>query len=131
MIKAATIVARYRQFLADQPPGARQHAKNISLPINKAKGIDRAIQNENAVSKEKGEDVVKPDRRDIRPEDVFPDVPRHMGVLNLVQTGKDLSHALEKQVPKDKGYDVVRNLSQYLIRTEGNGAEGTAEGKRK
>lgn len=131
MIKAATIVARYRLYLAAQPPGARQQAKNNALPINKAKGIDRTITNENAVSKEKGDDVVKPDRRDIRPEDVFPDVPRHMGVLNLVQTGRDLSNALEKQVPKDKGYDVVRNLSQYLIRTEGNGAAGTAEGKRK
>lgn len=131
MIKAATIVARYRLYLAAQPPGARQQAKVNALPINKAKGIDRAITNENAVSKEKGSDVVKPDRRDIRPEDVFPDVPRHMGVLNLVQTGRDLSNALENQVPKDKGYDVVRNLSQYLIRTEGNGAEGTAEGKKR
>jgi hypothetical protein len=128
---AATVVARYRTVMAEQQPGGRQKAKSNSLPINKAKGISQELKNENAVSKEKGSDIVKPERRDIRPEDVFPDVPKNMGVLNLVQTGDDLSRAIDKQVPKDKGFDVVRNLSQYLIRTEGNGADGTAEGKRK
>jgi hypothetical protein len=38
-----------------------------------------------------------------------------MGVLNLAETGKDLSRALDRQVPKDKGYDEVSNLSQYLL----------------
>lgn len=124
------VVAAYRRFQADQPAGARQKAKRNTAPINKAKGIDRTVVKENAVSKTKGEDVVKPDSRDIQPKDVFNPTPRNMGVYSLVESGKDLSHALEKQVPKDKGHDVVYNLSQYLIRTDGNGGEGTAEGKK-
>jgi hypothetical protein len=44
-----------------------------------------------------------------------------MGVRNFAETGKDLQKALDRQIPKDKGYDTVRNLSQYLIRTQGGG----------
>lgn len=118
------------QRLADQAPGARQKARKNTTPINKPKGIDRDIVRENGASKTKGEDVVKPQSKDITPKDVFTPTPNNTGVLNLVQTGKDLSKALATQVPKDKGYDVVKNLSQYLIRTEGNGEEGTQEGKK-
>lgn len=125
------VVAAYRLRLAEQAPGARQKAKQLATPINKPKGIDRGVVKENGVSKTKGEDVVKPHSRDIQPKDVFPATPNNTGVLSLVQSGKDLSQALEKQVPKDKGHDVVYNLSQYLIRTEGNGGEGTQEGKKK
>lgn len=114
------VVAAYRRNLqADQAPGARQRARKNTQPINKPKGIDRDVVKENGVSKEKGEDIVKPQSKDIRPKDVFTPTPDNTGVLSLVQSGKDLSKALEKQVPKDKGHDVVYNLSQYLIRTEG------------
>lgn len=116
--------------LADQAPGARQKARKNSIPINKPKGIDRDVVKENGLSKTKGEDVVKPQSKDITPKDVFTPTPNNTGVLSLAQSGKDLSKALSSQVPKDKGYDVVRNLSQYLIRTEGNGEEGTQEGKK-
>lgn len=125
---ARRVVARFKQ--ADQQPGARQKAWKNTTPINKPKGIGREVTKDYAVSKDEGGEVVEADRRDLRPEDVFNVTPDQTGVLNLAQSGKDLSKAIEKQVPKDKGYDVVRNLSQYLIRTEGNGAEGTAEGKK-
>jgi hypothetical protein len=124
------VVAAYRHRQADQAPGARQKAKQNVTPINKPKGIDRDVVKENGASKTKGDDTVKPHSRDIQPKDVFPATPNNTGVLSLVQSGKDLSNALEKQVPKDKGHDVVYNLSQYLIRTEGNGGEGTQEGKK-
>lgn len=122
------LAARYR--CADQPPGARQKARKNTKPINSPKGIDRDVLKENGVSKTKGEDVVKPQSRDITPKDVFNPTPNNTGVYSLAETGKDLSKALGNQVPKDKGYDVVYNLSQYLIRTEGNGEEGTEEGKK-
>jgi len=125
------VVAAYRHRRADQVPGARQKAKQNVTPINKPKGIDRDVVKDNGVSKTKGEDIIKPHSRDIQPKDVFPATPNNTGVLSLVQSGKDLSNALDKQVPKDKGYDVAYNLSQYLIRTEGNGGEGTEEGKKK
>ena len=125
---ARRVVSRFKQ--ADQQPGARQKAWKNTTPVNKPKGISRDVIKDYGSSKEEGEGVVEADRRDIRPEDVFNPTPDQTGVLNLAQSGKDLSKAIEKQVPKDKGYDVVRNLSQYLIRTKGNGAGGTAEGKK-
>jgi len=128
VISARRIVVRFKQ--ADQAPGARQKAWKNTTPINKPKGIGTAITKDYGTSKDEGDDIVEPDRRDLRPEDVFTPTPDQTGVLNLVQSGKDLSKAISNQIPKDKGYDVVRNLSQYLIRTEGNGAKGTAEGKK-
>jgi len=122
------VVLAYRRQ-ADQIPGARQKAKSNSLPINRPKGIAPTVVRDNGVSKTKGDDTVKPQRKDIQPKDVFPATPNNTGVLSLAQTGRDLSKALDKQIPKDKGYDVVNNLSQYLIRTEGNGESGTEEGK--
>lgn len=122
------VVARFKQ--ADQAPGARQEAWKNTTPLNKPKGIVKNVTHDYGASKDAGDDVVEADSRDIRPEDVFNPTPNQTGVLNLAETGKDLSRAIENQVPKDKGYDVVRNLSQYLIRTEGNGAKGTAEGKK-
>lgn len=119
----------YRYKLAEQVPGGRQKARRNTAPINKPKGIDRDIVRENGESKDQGEDITKPHSRDITPKDVFPPTPNNTGVLNLVETGHDLQRALSTQVPKDKGHDVVHNLSQYLIRTKGNGEKGTEEGK--
>lgn len=122
------IVAAF-QRLADQPPGARQQAKNNATPINKPKGIDKVVVKENGAQVAAGEDTITPQKRDIQPKDVFPPTPNNTGVYSLAETGKDLSKAI-KQVKKDKGHDVVYNLSQYLIRTDGNGGAGTEEGKK-
>jgi len=116
---AHRVVARYLQ--ADQPAGARNLAVRHTHPINKPHGIDTDIVKEHARGVDHRHDQLKPDRRDIRPEDVFAGTPNQMGVRNLAETGRDLQNALDKQVPKDKGYDTVYNLSQYLIRTEGGG----------
>jgi hypothetical protein len=128
-IAARRVVARYLQRLADQPAGARQEARKNTQPINKPKGIERSIQKENGESKTKGEDIMKSDKRDIQPKDVFPSLPKNTAVRNFAETGKDLSKALDRQVPKDKGYETVYNLSQYLIRTDGGG-EGGPKGKK-
>lgn len=106
---------------ADQPPGARSEAKRHTHPVNKPKGIDKDIVSEHGRGVNHRDDSVSPDKRDIRPEDVFAGTPNQMGVRNFAETGKDLQKALDTQVPKDKGYDTVSNLSQYLIRTEGGG----------
>ena len=107
---------------ADQPPGMRKDVKDLTEPANRLKGIDRQLARDHGQLMDQGiEDTVKPQRRDIRPEDVFHPKPDQVGVLNLVETGKDLSKAIRTQIPKDKGYDVVHNLSQYLIETQGGG----------
>ena len=113
------VVARFLE--AAQPPKARQEAVKHTHPINKPKGIDKTVVKEQGKDISNIEESVSPHRRDIRPEDVFPGLPNNVAVLSLAQTGKDLQKALDKQVPKDKGYDTVSNLSQYLIRTEGGG----------
>jgi hypothetical protein len=100
---------------ADQPPGARQDARQRTRPVNKPRGISPQLVKDNGESRAEGEDVTKPHHRDIQPKDVFSPTPNNLGVLNLAETGKDLSRALDRQVPKDKGYDEVSNLSQYLL----------------
>jgi hypothetical protein len=117
-VLALRVAAR---FQANQAPGARQEAKKLTHPINKPKGIDPDIVAEHARGVNHRKDTAKPEKRDIRPEDVFAGTPAQMGVRNLAETGKGLDKALDKQVPKDKGHDAVSNLSQYLIRTEGGG----------
>lgn len=122
---AQRVLRRWLQKLADQNPKHRSRARSLTQPINKPKSIPRRVQ------KEMGErmptsDNTKPDRKDIQPKDVFTPTTKDMGVLNLVETGKDFS---EKQVRQDKGFDTANNLSQYLIRTEGGG-EGGPEGKK-
>jgi IS5 family transposase len=114
--------------LADQPPGQRKKDKDLTKPVNLPKGIDRALVKEHGKPMSEGQDdTVDPHRRDIRPEDVFYPKPNQIGVLNLAQTGKDLAKAIEKKVPKDKGYDTVKNLSQYLIETGGGGGTEPVE----
>lgn len=109
------VVAAYKK--ANQPSGARQITRQNALPMNSPRGISKGIQQANGVQTLL-EDSIKPDRRDILPKDVFPATSKNTGVLNLVQTGNDSTKAL-KQIPKDKGYDEVSNLSQYLIKTRG------------
>jgi hypothetical protein len=106
---------------------ARQEAQRRTHPVNKPRGIDPDIVAEHARGVEdRRKDTVSPGRRDVRPEDVFAGTPDQMGVRNLAETGKDLSKVIRNQIPKDKGYDAVRNLSQYLIQTEGGGGADPA-----
>lgn len=128
---AHRIVVRFLDRLADQPPGQRKRVHEMARPINKPKGIDRSVIREDAESKKPDEeaDITKPHSRDIQPKDLFsPPLPKNVAVRDFAETGKDLSKALDKQIPKDKGYETVDNLSQYLITTEGGG-EGGPEGK--
>lgn len=125
---ALRVAARF-QRLADQAPGQRQHAQKLTQPINRPKGIDREIAESHGDVMNGTSEAVEPDRRDVRPWDVFAPTPNQMGVLNLAQTGHGLEKATEKQIQKDKGYETVKNLSQYLIRTDGGG-EGGPQGKK-
>lgn len=116
------VAARHqRLFLADQPPGERKRDQILTKPINKPHGIEKSIVDEHARGVEDRKDIVPPDRRDIRPEDVFHGTPNQMNVRNLAETGKELDERTKKQIEKDKGYDTVKNLSQFLIRTDGGG----------
>ncbi len=114
------VVARWKG--ADNAPGARQHAQQLTTPINPPKGISKPIvRNQGKTDTSYSNETSSPDRRDVRPEDVFNLTPDVGGVLNFAETGKDLSNAIDRQIPKDKGYDAVSNLSQYLISTKGGG----------
>ena len=115
---AKRVLARFLQ-LAET---SRAHARDLTNPINKPKGIDKAIvKDQGETIDDYNDETVKPMRNDVRPEDVFPGLPSDMGVLNCAETGHGLEKALEKQIPKDKGYDNVSNLSQYLIESAGGG----------
>jgi hypothetical protein len=106
----------------------RKEIKDLVKPINAPKGINRMIVRENGQEMNADhEDTVAPDKRDLRPQDVFFPKPNQTGVRNLAETGKDLSKAINTQVPKDKGYDSVYNLSQYLIETGGGGSGKPAQ----
>ncbi len=120
--RMAVRVARRFLRLAGQPPGARQQAVRLTHPINKPKGIDRDIVKENARGvADPHDEVTSPPKRDLRPEDVFAGTPSQMSVRNFAETGNDLQRVLDTQIQRDKGYPVVKNLSQYLIETNGGG----------
>ena len=108
-------------FLADQPPGERRRDQILTKPINTPHGIEKSIVQEHARGVNHRENQVTPNKRDIRPEDVFHGTPNQMNVRNLAETGKELDERTKKQIERDKGYDTVKNLSQFLIRTEGGG----------
>jgi hypothetical protein len=125
---ALRIVARF-QRQADQAPGARKETRDLVRPINTPKGMSRDTLKDYVTTDEVRADTVAPDRRDIRPVDVFQPKPRNMNVLNLANKGwpgtsedyGDMEKAIRKQIPKDKGYATVSNLSQYLVETKGGG----------
>ena len=115
---------------ADQPSGARQDATRSVKPINHPKGISHETVREYVRTEDDyNKETVDPTHTDIRPKDVFQPKPRHMNVLDYVNKGwpgnasdyTDMQHALKHEIPKDKGHATVKNLSQYLIRTEGGG----------
>jgi hypothetical protein len=100
----------------------RKEVKDIVKPINNPKGISREIVRDYGQEMNSDhEDTINPNRRDLRPRDVFFPKPDQTSVLNLAETGKDLSKVIRQQIPKDKGYTTIRNLSQYLIETGGGG----------
>lgn len=122
------VAARYQRRLADQPPGARKETRDLVTPINKPKGLSRETVKDYAKTKEL-EDSIKPNKRDLRPQDVFKPLPKNVNVLDYVTKGwpgdstdyQDMDKAINKQIPKDKGYKTVSDLSQYLIETDGGG----------
>ena len=114
---------------AANPSNARQDARDLLTPINKPKGIAPSTVREQALT-DKGRDTeTKADKRDITPRDVFTPKPKNMNVLDYVRKGwpgdstdyKDMEKAIRNQIPKDKGFDTVKNLSQYLVETGGGG----------
>jgi len=122
------VAARFQKRAA-QPADAKDDALRLTSPINPARGIAPSTVKEHVRTETDIADQVEPDHRDILPEDVFTPKPRNMNVLDYVRKGwpgdsatyQDMTKALEHQVPKDKGYHTVFNLSQYLVRTEGGG----------
>jgi hypothetical protein len=121
------VAARF--LLADQGPGARKDTKDLVKPINSPKGISKTTIKDCVTTHDDRDDAVAPDRRDLRPEDVFQPKPMNMNVRDLVNKGwpgvsddyQDMQTAIRKQIPKDKGYATVKNLSQYLVETSGGG----------
>lgn len=125
---ALRVAARFER-VADQPPGARKEVRDLVKPINKPKGISRDTVREYVTTESDRADGTEPDRRDLRPSDVFQPKPNNMNVLDYVNKGwpgtdndyEDMEKAIRKQIPKDKGYATVSNLSQYLVETGGGG----------
>lgn len=125
------VAARF-QRCADQPAGQRRKDRKLTKPVNPPRGISRDVVEQNGRTEEDHHDeehTTTPHRTDIQPKDVFTPKPRNMNVLNYVQQGwpgeaddyDGMDHVIRNQVPRDKGWDTVKNLSQYLIKTEGGG----------
>lgn len=119
------VFRRWLQKLADQAPGQRKRVRDLTKPINPPKGLDKDLRREQGMTMAEGEDNIKPDRKDIAVKDIYSPNRNSQGVQNLVETGQGFT---QKQVQKDKGFENVKNLSQYLIRTEGGSGDGP-EGK--
>lgn len=116
------VAARFQR--ADQ--SVREKADEDVTPVNPPKGISRKVVKDFGETG-KREDGTKPAPDDIRPKDVFKPLPKDVNVYNYVSKGyKDMERAIG-QVPKDKGYDTVKNLSQYLIETKGGGGTPPVE----
>lgn len=123
---ALRVAARF-QRTADQPPGARKDVRDLVKPINAPKGMSKQTIKDYVLTDEGRDDTTEPDRRDIQPKDVFQPKPKNMNVLDLARKGwpgtandyQDMDNAIRTQVPKDKGYATVKNLSQYLVETGG------------
>lgn len=99
----------------------RKDVRELTHPINRPKGVDPSVVREQGKQDLSLEESIAPKRTDIQPADVFPGNPKWVAVQSLVTKPKGMEKAIEKQIPKDKGYDAVSNLSQYLIETAGGG----------
>lgn len=124
---AVRVAARFKQ--AAQGPGARKDVQELVKPINKPKGMSRSTVRDYVKTYGNRTEATAPDVGDIRPEDVFQPKPKNMNVLDLAIKGwpgvsedyQGMEKAIRKQIPKDKGYATVKNLSQYLVETDGGG----------
>jgi hypothetical protein len=125
---ALRVTARFEKQ-ADGAAGARKDTKELVKPINNPKGITKSTIKDSVTTQTKGEEVTKPDSRDLRPQDVFQPKPVNINVRSLVDEAwpgvsddySGMEKAIRKQIPKDKGYATVKNLSQYLVETGGGG----------
>lgn len=107
----------------------RKDVRDSVQSINKTKGMSRETLNDYVYTDDSKDDTVSPARKDKRPEDIFSPKPRNMNVSDYARKGwpgtaddyVDMQKALRKQIPKDKGYDNVSQLSQYLVETNGGG----------
>lgn len=117
----ARVAARYVERQADQIPGQRRETQKNVTPINKPLNVPPQIKREQA-QEHPPEDGIKPERKDIRPKDVFNVTPNDVGVRNFAETGRDnQTGKVDRRIKDDAGFATVKNLSQYLIRTEGGG----------
>jgi len=122
------VAARFQRE-ADQPLGARKETRYLVTPVNKPKGISKETVKNYIKTEDEMPESMKADKRDLIPKDLFQPTPNNVNMINYVNKGwpgdsstyQDMEQALNKQVPKDKGYKTVSNLSQYLLQTEGGG----------
>lgn len=118
----ADIAARFVARAAGQAPGSRRKVRENVTPVNRLLNVPTKIQKQEGKEQPPKEDGAKADRRDIRPQDVFKLTPENAGVRNFAETGRDnQSGKVDVRIKDDRGFATVRNLSQYLIRTEGGG----------
>lgn len=121
-MKDITLILRVasRFLQADQPPGMRKEVRDLVSPVNRPKGINRDVIKDHGKALDDGnDDTISPNRKDIRPKDVFIPKIDQVSVRNLAETGTGMEKVIRNKIPKDKGYDTVHNLSQYLIETGG------------
>jgi hypothetical protein len=120
------VVARFEKQAA---ASKRKDTKDLVKPINNPKGILKTTIKDSVTTEDGRSETTEPARKDLRPQDIFQPKPCNINVRNLVNQGwpgvsddySDMEKAIRKQIPKDKGYGTVKNLSQYLVETGGGG----------
>ena len=126
----APIVLRVAARFLRQSSKVRQDAAKAVKPINRPKGMGReTVKDYVRTEDDYNEETVDPKKTDILPKDVFQPKPLNMNVLDYVNKGwpgtdedyTDMQHAIQREIPKDRGYETVYNLSQYLVQTQGGG----------
>jgi hypothetical protein len=118
ILLARRVAVRYVERQADQTPDARREVRKLTQPINKPVNVTRTIQRQEG-KEEPPPEAPKPHRRDIKPKDVFTPTPNQVGVRNFVETGRETGD--QGKIEKGTGFATVKNLSQYLIKTQGGG----------
>jgi hypothetical protein len=112
--------------------------RKLVKPVNAPKGVSRETVKDYVLTDDSHEDAVSPDHRDLQPKDVFQPLPRFMNVLDLARTGwpgiskdyQDMEEAISDEIPLDKGWDTVKNLNQYLVKTDGGGGTKPVGGRK-
>ena len=125
---ALRVVARFERQ-SDGAANKRKETKDLVKPINKPKGISKSTIQDSVVTEDGRLEATEPNRRDLRPQDVFQPKPKNLSVRSLVSEGwpgvsddyTGMEKAIRTEIPKDKGFGTVKNLSQYLVETGGGG----------